>query len=57
MPGGAPYRQHATVKCYDSASCKPQRSAADFLPKSRRLSDLAAAVQRYRGCDFFKNAT
>jgi DNA polymerase len=32
-------------------------TAADYLPPSRDLEDLAAAAQGCRGCDLFENAT
>jgi len=36
---------------------KPAKSAADFLPDSLDLDEMAAAVQRCRGCELYKNAT
>ncbi len=35
----------------------PSTTAADYLPPSRELADLAAASQACRGCDLFENAT
>ena len=36
---------------------KTTRSAADFLPDSLDLGELAKAAQHCRGCDLYKNAT
>jgi len=38
-------------------SRKPRTSAADFLPPSRNLDDLAEAAQQCRGCELYRNAT
>lgn len=36
---------------------KPQRSAADFLPKHRTLASLERAAAGCQGCDLYQNAT
>jgi uracil-DNA glycosylase len=38
-------------------SVKMKETAAPFVPKERKLPVLAAAVQKCKGCDLYKNAT
>ena len=33
------------------------KTAADFLPATRRLTDLVAAARDCRGCGLYENAT